>query len=300
MSNLISKRLHKTINDLQQKVNYLKALLHYSADIIVAGDTQGRITEFNNTAERFFGYNKKEVLGKSIEVLYFYPYDRKKLMELLQKKGQVIDYEIRVKDKVGRLFDLSTSMAYLRNQQGRIIGTIGIAKDIRRRKLLQKQLAKTAITDGLTQLYNRGYFNIRINQAVATATDQRQVLNLIMIDLDGFKEYNDTYGHLKGDEVLQQVGSIALRNIRLKIDSAYRYGGDEFTILVPKQNPKAVQRTAEKIRQSIKQKFAPHIKASIGIAKLQPGQGIYEFIKSADEAMYKAKSLGGNRLWITK
>lgn len=294
------QKYRKRIKLLRQQVHYLEELLDNSPDIIVAGDTQGNITQFNKSAEKLLGYKKKEVLGKSIEMLYFYPYDRKKLMELLKKKNAVVDYEIRLKDKYGRLFDFSTSLGYLRDPKGKIIGTIGIAKDIRRRKLLQKQLAQMAITDGLTKLYTRGYFNIRINQTVARVVKQGSSLSLIMIDLDGLKEYNDHLGHLAGDNILQEVGSIIKKSSRSHNISAYRYGGDEFVILIShKYKNNTAQKIAEKIRGAVQKQFKSRITASIGVTRLKPKQGVHKFIKSADEAMYKAKKSGKNCICVT-
>lgn len=119
-----------------------------------------------------------------------------------------------------------------------------------------------------------------------------------MMDLDGFKEYNDTKGHLMGDKILHKVGRTILRTIQSRVDSCYRYGGDEFVIIVPEKYQASARDLAEEIRVEIDLAFGPAITASIGVTKLQPGQTVYEFIKSADEAMYKAKAQGENRVCI--
>jgi len=266
--------------------------------MIVISDNHGKVVECSNSVEYFLGYAKKELIGKAISDLYFNPVDRYKLLDTLKKYGKVIDYETRLKNKSGRMMPISTSMTYFRDASGRIIGTLGIAKDIRRRKELEQKVLKMAITDGLTGLFDRGHFNVMINKAVDKANNTKNPLSLIMIDLDGFKEYNDTKGHLEGDKVLHEVGRIVHRVIRPKIDTAFRYGGDEFVILLPGQYEDMAMRSADKIRKQIEQTFKKQITGSIGVSRLRPFQSSYSLIKSADEAMYRSKKYGGNRVSI--
>jgi len=287
---------HITITELQSRLNYYKSLLDYAPDLIVSGDVEERIVEVNPAVEKILGYRKEELLGRPVKNLYFHPHERDHLIRLLRKHGSVVDYDIRIKAKDGKIIPMSTTIAYVRNKKGNIIGTIGIAKDISRRKHLENELRKMAVTDGLTNLYDRGYFDRRIDHAVRSAHRFKKSLWLIMIDLDGFKKYNDNRGHLMGDKILHQVGRTILRTIQQKVDSCYRYGGDEFVILVPESHI-SPRDLAEEIRVEIELAFGPTITASIGIAKLQRGQSVYDLIKSADEAMYKAKSLGGNRVF---
>jgi len=285
---------HQTINKLQKQVNYLKSLLDQSPDIIVAGDVKGNIVEFNKGAEKLLGYKKEEVLGKPIASLYFRPRERSKIIQLVKRKGSIVDYETRLKTKSGQMLSVSTTLSYLRDENGNIIGTIGMAKDIQRRKLLEAELKKMAITDGLTGLYDRGYFNRRVDIAVKKAHRYKRPLALIMMDLDGFKKYNDTYGHLEGDKILHKVGRIILRTIRSRIDSCYRFGGDEFMIIVPEEYEASARDLAEELRTEVDLAFGPRITASIGVTKLQRGQSVYELIKLTDQSMYRAKARGGN------
>ncbi|MEK7449483.1 MAG: sensor domain-containing diguanylate cyclase [Planctomycetota bacterium] len=291
--------LNKTVKELQLQVNLLQAYLDYSPDIIVAGDVNGRIIEFNHGAEEFLGYQKEEVLGKPIAGLYHNPWDRKKMMHLVHKQGKVIDYECRLKTKSKQIIDISTTVAYLYNQKKEIIGTIGIAKDISRRKQLENILKKTAITDGLTGLYDRGYFNTRIKNAVEKSKEYHKQLSLIMIDLDGFKKYNDQKGHLAGDKVLHKIGQIILKNTDLKFDSAYRYGGDEFAILIGHRRNALAEKIAEIICRKISEHFAPDITASIGVARLKAEHDVADFIHLADKQMYQAKRQGRNRVCLS-
>lgn len=288
----------KNTQRLEERAHFLQAFLDYSPDVIIAGDVKGLITEFNKGAEKLLGYTKEEMLGCPIKILYCDSAERDKMMELVKKYGAVVDYEIKVRTKTGKIIPISTTTAFLRDKRGNIIGTIGVGKDIRRRKSLEQKLIKMSITDGVTRLYDRGYFDKRIDVAVNDANRFKRPLALIMMDLDGFKKCNDTKGHLAGDKLLQRVGRILLRTIRHKVDSCYRFGGDEFVIIVPEKFHAVARNIAEELRVEVELALAPEITASIGVAKLKTGQSVYDFIKSADEAMYQAKTAGGNRICV--
>ncbi|MBI4713009.1 MAG: sensor domain-containing diguanylate cyclase [Planctomycetes bacterium] len=281
------------------QIDYLKGILEFSPDLIILGDKDGKAVACSDSVRKILGYHPKNICGKPITDLYYNPADRAKLLHLLELNNKVIDYETRLKTQSGRPLHISTSVAYYRDDKGEIVGTIGIAKNIRRRKELEKKLVEMAVTDGLTKLYDRGHFNIMIDSAIEKARRLKYPLSLIMIDLDGFKEYNDKKGHLEGDRVLQEVGAIIRQTIRPKIDSAFRYGGDEFVIIIPGQYQELAARFAEKMRKETEQRFNRLITASIGVTRWRPHQNSYYFIKLADESMYRAKTYGGNRVCVS-
>lgn len=279
-------------------MRYLENILNFSPDVIVCGDSRGRIVEFNKGAEKLLGYARTEVTGKPVADLYYNPRDRYKLINLLQRKGQVTDYETRLKNKSGRVIYISTSVAYIYDERGKVAGTIGIAKDIRRRKEMEKKLEKLAITDGLTNLYDRGYFNTSLPKMIEKSQKIHELLCCIMMDLDGFKEFNDKEGHLGGDYVLKKVGEIILAVLPNKTSMAYRYGGDEFIVLILGKKQAAMTAIAEKIRKEIEGEFKKEITASVGVAYFRQPQPATQLIKTADNAMYRAKSYGGNRVCV--
>jgi len=281
-----------------ERLRYLENILNFSPDVIVCGDSRGRIVEFNKGAERLLGYSRNEVTGKPVADLYYNPRDRYKLINLLQRKGQVVDYETRLKNKGGRVIYISTSVAYIYDERGKVAGTIGIAKDIRRRKEMEKKLERLAITDGLTNLYDRGHFNTSLPKMIEKSHKSNELLGCIMMDLDGFKEFNDKEGHLGGDYVLKKVGEIILSVMPNKMSTAYRYGGDEFIILLFGKKQATMTAIAEKIRKEIEKEFKGEITASIGVTCFRPSQTSTQLVKTADNAMYRAKSYGGNRVCV--
>lgn len=285
----------ENLDALRARVQYLSAILDQSADAIVCTDAVGRVTEFNRGAEKMLGWKRTEVIGKPAEELYLDPEERKKIVRILAKKGSVIDYETRVMTRDGKSLHISLTLSYLRDPQGRVMGTVGISKDIRKRKMLEHRLKKLANTDQLTALYNRAHFNTRIQEEIERARRLRRPLSLLLLDLDGFKEYNDTKGHIAGDSVLRGVGRIILQACRRYIDSAFRYGGDEFTVLLPDTTTEGAFALGERIRGEVEWALMPDISVSIGVSELHETQDWRGFLQAADQAMYAAKTDGGNR-----
>ncbi|MCX5715522.1 MAG: GGDEF domain-containing protein [Candidatus Omnitrophica bacterium] len=171
-----------------------------------------------------------------------------------------------------------------------------------------KILLKEAITDGLTGLYDHKYFMMRLEEEASRAKRYLRPLSLLMIDIDYFKKYNDTFGHLEGDKVLEKLGT-TLRKFSRNVDLAARYGGEEFAVILPETNAKGAMVLAERLRKYIevaKTEPGKGFAISIGIGTFDPSPlegniGITrdELIKMADQALYKAKAGGRNRteLW---
>lgn len=169
------------------------------------------------------------------------------------------------------------------------------------RRHMEERLRELTITDDLTKLYNSRHFFKQIQLEMNRVTRYKHALSLLLLDVDGFKHYNDTYGHLEGDKVLAKLGEI-IRGCLRQNDSGYRYGGDEFTVVLPEtRGPEAVM-VAERIREGFRATdFCPEpgkdfdATVSIGITECQKGEGWKELTKRADQAMYLAKKQGGNQ-----
>ena len=163
---------------------------------------------------------------------------------------------------------------------------------------LYSQAMTWAITDGLTRLYNHRYMHECLDKEIARGTRFGSTFSIIMIDLDFFKTYNDTYGHLAGDDVLAGIGKCIEVSIR-NVDLAFRYGGEEFAVILPETTTEGAYLVAERIREKIGQKVfsgRSFITASLGIATW-PTDGVTkeQLLVSADKALYAAKATGRNR-----
>jgi diguanylate cyclase (GGDEF)-like protein len=158
----------------------------------------------------------------------------------------------------------------------------------------REELGRLSITDSLTGLYNQRQFYKRLEQEITRADRQKNKLALIMLDLDDFKSYNDTHGHLAGDKLLKNVGNIINSNIRQGVDSGYRYGGDEFAIILIDADTEISERIADRISQAIQQECG--LGASIGCIDFQPGMTVEDFVDKTDQLLYSAKEQRKNNL----
>jgi diguanylate cyclase (GGDEF)-like protein len=160
------------------------------------------------------------------------------------------------------------------------------------------QLWDMAVTDSLTGLYVRRYFMVKLQEEIHRAERYNKPLSVVMVDLDRFKNINDTYGHDAGDRALKTISQFFQKNIR-DIDAIGRYGGEEFVMLIPDADKKAAFCLAERLRKElakVKLEDLPPITISLGIATYpSDGTDIEELIKKADAAMYEAKRKGRNR-----
>ena len=170
---------------------------------------------------------------------------------------------------------------------------------------LYEKIQELAITDGLTGIYVRRHFIERLNEEVARSKRHKLKLSLLMIDLDHFKQCNDTYGHLVGDIVLKEISKIMKEYVR-QVDLIGRYGGEEFVIALPDTDKNSAVNVADRIRMSVeKHKFRAYdetisMTISIGVATFpETGEDVAMLIDRADQALYKAKEAGRNKvvLW---
>jgi len=159
-------------------------------------------------------------------------------------------------------------------------------------KRIRDELAKLSITDNLTGLFNQRHFHNKLKEEVNRANRQNHPLSLILLDLDKFKEYNDTYGHLAGDKMLAESGNIILSNIRENVDTAFRYGGDEFAVILVEANKEIVLNTSERIKKGFEE--GDGVTASLGFATYQKEMDANDLIALADKDLYKSKNKNNN------
>jgi len=155
-----------------------------------------------------------------------------------------------------------------------------------------RKFERLAITDDLTGLYNQRYFHDKLKHEVMRNRRQRHSLCLLFLDVDGLKNYNDEYGHSYGDDVLKEVARSLSQSIRTDVDSCFRYGGDEFAVILPETRAEQTSEIAERINGNLRRVNSTRVSLSFGVAELAPEMDIEEFFKCADDAMYVAKKLG--------
>lgn len=166
-----------------------------------------------------------------------------------------------------------------------------------------EKLKKLSITDGLTKLYNSRHFYNQLRGEIDRSNRYNHPLSLLILDIDHFKDFNDSFGHLEGDKVLVGIGQV-IKPLLRKMDSAYRYGGEEFTVILPETDGNEAQTVAQRIRRAVKKEtFTPEgspepvsITISLGVTQYSPKEEISEFIQRADKALYGSKEEGRDKV----
>ena len=190
-----------------------------------------------------------------------------------------------------------------------IRGVVHIIRDITERKRMEDVLKESekkyrdlSMIDDLTQLYNSRHFYAQLEIEIERSNRYGHPLTLLLLDLDKFKKFNDKYGHVDGDYVLLRLGQVVKRCLR-ETDSAYRYGGEEFTIMLPMTTSNEGIVTAKRIQTELrKEVFYPvlgqevNITVSIGLAQYKPKEEMKAFVQRVDKLMYQAKKDGRDRI----
>jgi len=167
---------------------------------------------------------------------------------------------------------------------------------------MMEKLKKLSITDGLTNLFNSRHFYSQLKGEIERSNRYGYKLSLLLLDIDNFKVFNDTYGHLEGDKVLVRIGHMINACLR-RMDSAYRYGGEEFTIVLPGTHGEEARTVAERLRTAVAAEAFTvgdvsdlSITISIGVSQYRQGESVADFVQRADQAMYKSKQSGRNQV----
>lgn len=289
---------------------FLIKIVALCPDGVIAIDRSGLITIFNHSAEVLTGYSAEETIGKkNIIDLYPSPEIAREIKKHIYSdsfgdKGCIEGYNIVINTKTDQKVPirLSAVLIYDKHEE---LGSVGFFHDMSPQKNMEKKLRRLSITDSLTCLYNQRYFYLNLSKEIGRALRYQRPLGIICFDLDHFKTCNDVLGHLEGDNILRIVGKLLLDIVR-KSDTAYRYGGDEFFVLLPETELLNVKNTAEKIRLSFNARWPYDVShkefdltpvtLSVGVAQLEENETAESFIKRVDVAMYEAKRLGGDRI----
>jgi len=285
--------------ELEKTKDYLENLLNSSVDTILTVDRSGTITYVNRGMLEMFGYTPADLVDTPVSALLHGGEEEFQFIRRAVEKGAPLqNYETEIAAKDGRKVPINMSLSLVRDSAGKLISTLAICKDITEQKRLEAELKEMSIKDSLTGLYNQRYFYDKLESEIERARRQGHPLSLVLFDVDQFKPYNDKHGHLEGDRVLRTVGQVVVESTREHVDLGFRYGGDEFTVILPEADEKEAYTIAERIRAAFEAKHFDDLTLSVGVMSYQQGTSLKSFIRYADAVMYDAKREGGNRVYV--
>ena len=289
-------------------------------------DRDNRLIRVNKYVADAYGKSKAELEGVSLYDIY--PADDARRahqddLAVMESGKARLDVEEQWATPDGPRW-VSTSKIPLFDDAGAIQGIIGISMDITERKksdlLIQELILRleaekdkaqrSAVTDGLTGIPNRRFFDETLDKELFRLKRTGSPLALLMIDIDYFKKYNDRYGHVQGDECLKRVADAIVSNIERAPDFAARYGGEEFAVVMPDTDVHGAMIVAERLRKAVEDLRMPHadstlsdyVTISLGLASAYPEtiESPDELVRLADHALYQAKNAGRNRIAVAE
>jgi diguanylate cyclase (GGDEF)-like protein/PAS domain S-box-containing protein len=287
--------------------------LNSIADAVACTNASGAISFLNLTSEKMTGWTSDKAVGRPLDEVFMIvdAATREPDADLMKMATEPDRLHIPAENRIllcrdGTEYDIEDSVAPLRDRIGRIVGSVIVFHDVSAARSMSTRMTYAAQHDLVTNLPNRLLLNDRITQSIAFARRNKKSLAVIFLDLDHFKNINDSLGHATGDNLLQSVSKRLLCSVR-DSDTVSRQGGDEFVILLSETNdPEDAATSARKILRSLSGPHSIggldlHIDGSIGIS-VYPGDGedFETLIKSADTAMYHAKEMGRNNFQFFK
>ncbi len=294
-----TENLAQVNQELRRTKQYLENLLDSSVDAIITIDLNGLLNFVNTGAVRMFGYSQDELIGFSAVKLFSNGEEEVRYIETILDQGRFLqNYEANLIRNDGQEIPVSMSISRVKGTEGENVATLAVCKDITEQRRLQQELQEMSIKDSLTSLYNQGHFYDRLKTEIERAKRQNHPLSLLLLDVDQFKSYNDSHGHLEGDKVLKTVGQVIRNCTRDHVDIGFRYGGDEFTVILPEAGEEQATVIAERIRKDFETYRFDHLTVSIGVMAYREIYSLRSFIQFTDAKMYDAKRSGGNRVRV--
>lgn len=289
-------------------------------------DTQGKVLIWNKACERLTGVAAHDVVGTRDQWRAFYAEERPCLADLLVQSlyGEISEFYSGwdrfglsdfgvsaenwcVLQKFGRDAYLAIDAGPIYDAFGKLVAVVETVRDITAQKQAQNALEALAACDGLTGLANRRTFDAALTSEARRAARTGIPLSLLMMDIDHFKMFNDSYGHQHGDECLKRVADAIADVARRSGDVVARYGGEEFAVILPNTGVEAAEVIAERIRGAVESlRIAHRSSASGAVVTMSIGGAttvtqdidVTSLVSAADQALYRAKRGGRNRIRV--
>ena len=263
-------------------------------------DQEGRLLDVNPIAQELLLSNKDNIIGVMLEE---YLPEIKPLLQKKEQSSRLIEFTL---ERNGSEKNFEAKMSGLRSKNGKCLGYLIVVLDITERKRLYQEVAILASKDSLTGLNNRRHLLELAQQELDRSYRYQHPVSLLLIDVDNFKNINDSYGHLTGDLVMTVFSDFLKKTLR-SVDIIGRFGGDEFMVVLPETSLETALKTGERLCSLIQneacQTDAGNVKITISVGvsgenTVKKGADIYMLIDQADRALYQAKSLGRNQVTV--
>lgn len=286
----------------ERQSRLLARALDASHDPILITDEAEVIVFANQAFSEVSGYGIDELLGKTPAILHSGQHEDSFYAELRRSlaNGEPFRATFINRRRDGSIYHAEQSISPIRDEHGKITNFVSVSKDISDRVIREQALRVAASTDKLTEVHNRRSGELAIKKAHAEAVENKQPLSIIMADIDFFKQINDRFGHPAGDRVLRNVAQSIRKTVR-NLDVLIRWGGEEFLVVLENCELGPAIALAERIRASIEgQSFTElgPVTLSLGVATLGPDETVETIIARADQALYRAKGEGRNRVAV--
>ncbi len=307
----LSVLLERNNESLQESETKYRTIFEDSKDMIYVADLSGRVEEISPSCKEIFGYTREEVIGNKTNLNEIASKeDRSLFSSLMTEFNSVEDFEFDLPHKDGHKVRVAMNASTRVDTNGKITGILGTVRDItdkvqaREQRLRAERAETIASTDALTNAYTRRFLNEVTQREMARSSRNSTPLTLVILDIDHFKQINDTHGHLAGDKVLVQLSQLCRNNIR-STDVFSRYGGEEFIILMPETSLELGRQKTEALRQLISSEPLIEFNGreiplsfSAGVATWEPGESLESLIARADGALYRAKKSGRDQTCV--